>query len=215
MPTNLVVKDLTKSFEGRTILDGVNFDMHEGESVAILGPSGSGKSTFLNILGTLEAADGGQVTLGDVDVTSLSGKALTEFRSQRVGIVFQEHHLLPQLTARENAILPALAQNRAGTVDALFAQLGIAERADDYPARLSGGERQRVALARALINHPALVLADEPTGNLDADTGRELIDLLLRNCREQGAMLLMVTHDQEQAKRLDRVLTLRNRSLEP
>ena len=201
-----------------TILADVSLEACCGETVAIVGPSGSGKSTLLNIIGSLEQPDSGAVWVEETDVTQLSGPALAQYRASRVAFVFQDHHLLPQLTARENVMLPSLAEG-AAPVSAeaalhLLDSVGLAARADAFPARLSGGERQRVALARALVNSPALLLCDEPTGNLDEDTGAEVVALLSSLAEERKTTVLMVTHNLTHAAGFARRLRLREHRLE-
>lgn len=200
------------------VLDGAALTAEPAETVAILGPSGSGKSTLLNIIGSLDRPTSGTVRLGEIDVTALDGPALAAFRAREVGFIFQDHHLLPQLTAIENVALPALA---AGTTDgaadrarALLERMGVGGRAEAFPAELSGGERQRVAAARALINGARLLLCDEPTGNLDRETGARLVEML-RELASDGVTVLMVTHNTEQAALLDRRLLLRAGALAP
>ncbi len=219
----LVVDKITKRYETpsgpTTVLADLSFSATPGEAVAILGPSGSGKSTLLNIIGSLLRPSSGTVGLGEVKVTALAGQELADFRALSVGFIFQEHHLLPQLTALENVLLPTLA---AGTTDGaeerareLLERVGVAHRADAFPARLSGGERQRVAAARALINGAGLLLCDEPTGNLDRDTGGNLVGLLLELAEQQAVTVLMVTHNVEQAERFGRRLLLRDGRVAP
>ena len=211
---DMVVENLRKEYQGvGAVLNGVNFRTSAGEGVAILGPSGSGKSTLLNVIGSLDTPTSGTVRLGDVEIPRLRGAALAEFRSRRVGFVFQDHHLLPQCTAMENVALPALANAdmRGGSGEkalALLERVGLAERATAFPATMSGGERQRVALARALINNPTLLLCDEPTGNLDSSTASDVMDLLLDVASDAGNMLIVVTHNQAMARRLERRLEL-------
>ncbi len=220
---DLVVNELTKTFSGEgvdvTILDHVSLTVRAAETVAIIGPSGSGKSTLLNIIGALEPPTSGNIQLGEIEVTRLRGNALADFRASRVGFVFQEHHLLPQLTAIENVLLPTLAahdnndnQTEARAID-LLERIGLTARRNAFPAQMSGGERQRVALARALINGATLLLCDEPTGNLDRHTGDTVIDLLLELAEQQAVTVLMVTHNSEQAKRFDRQMVLRDGAL--
>ena len=223
-PQHLVVQDLTRRFpvpDGPelTVLDSVSLAASVGEAVAIVGPSGSGKSTLLNLIGTLDAPTAGQVYVGGVCATALSGAPLAQFRATSVGFVFQEHHLLPQLTALENVLLPTLAvrgtrpdeSHARGIMD----RLGLTERLAAFPAQLSGGERQRVALARALVNGARLLLCDEPTGNLDAETGAAVVTLLLELARTHGVTVLMVTHNAAHARRFDRRLELRRGRLAP
>lgn len=200
------------------VLDGAALTAEPAETVAILGPSGSGKSTLLNIIGSLDRPTSGTVRLGEIDVTALDGSTLAAFRAREVGFIFQDHHLLPQLTAIENVALPALA---AGTTDgaadrarALLERMGVGGRTEAFPAELSGGERQRVAAARALINDARLLLCDEPTGNLDRETGARLVEML-RELASDGVTVLMVTHNTEQAALLDRRLLLRAGALAP
>ncbi len=220
--SRLVVEHVSKVYETptgpNTVLADVSLRAEPGETVAILGPSGSGKSTLLNIIGSLDRPTSGTVRLGEIEVTALEGAALAEFRARAVGFVFQDHHLLPQLTAVENVALPALAAGAAGDARQrarrLLEHMGVGERADAFPARLSGGERQRVAAARALINGARLLLCDEPTGNLDRDSGLRLIQLL-RELAADGVTVLMVTHNTEQAAMLGRGLALREGKLEP
>ncbi len=218
----LVLTDIAKSYpapEGETmILRGVSLTAAPGATLAIVGPSGSGKSTLLNIIGTLDAPTAGSVRLGETEVTALRGDALAAFRAGCVGFVFQEHHLLPQLTALENVLLPKLAAGPTAQASAraraLLERVGVASRADAFPAQLSGGERQRVAIARALINGAGLLLCDEPTGNLDGDTGAAIIDLFLELARE-GVTVLMVTHNLALAARCAQCLELRHGTLVP
>lgn len=210
MPANaeLIVEGLWRSYEGTgDVLKGVDIRVPGGESVSIVGPSGSGKSTLLNIIGSLETATAGKVRLGDIEVTSLTGNALADYRARRVGFVFQDHHLLPQCTALENVMLPTLtAKDLRDDAEArareLLESVGIGDRAGAFPSELSGGERQRVAVARALVNRPALLLCDEPTGNLDQATGKQVMGLFVRMSEQTGATLLVVTHDEEAAASL-------------
>jgi len=197
------------------VLRGLSLRAAPGDTVAIVGPSGSGKSTLLNLVGSLDRPTEGTVHWGETEVTSLTGRALADFRATQVGFVFQDHHLLPQLTALENVLLPTLAPgakrtNAAGRARRLLERVGVLPRAESFPARLSGGERQRVALARALVNEPGLLLCDEPTGNLDRDSGSQVVSLLLELAREQGVTVLMVTHNLEHATRFARRLQLRD-----
>ena len=195
------------------VLDGVNLTVTPGEAVAIIGPSGSGKTTLLDVLGALEPADRGEVTLGGQSVASLSEDARAGLRARHVGLVFQRHRLLPQCTALENVMVPTLADRslRAGAAERaaeLLDAVGLADRAGSRPGQLSVGQCQRVAVARALINGPQLVLADEPTGALDGDTAAYVAELLLRLRAERGLALVVVTHDLDLAARLDRGLSL-------
>lgn len=204
------------------VLRAVNLTAAPAEAVSIVGPSGSGKSTLLNIIGTLLQPTSGRVFLGDVDVTALRSTALASFRARQVGFVFQDHLLLPQLSAIENVLLPTLAAGAPERGSAprkraaeLLERVGLTARSRAFPAQLSGGERQRVALARALVNRPGLLLCDEPTGNLDRQTGAEVVSLLLDVARRDGVTVLMVTHNLEHAARCDRCLQLVDGSLRP
>jgi len=204
----LSVSQLGKSYPVRDgtldILRDCSFELRSGESLSISGPSGSGKSSLLSILGTLESATTGTITLGGINVATLSERDLPLFRRQKIGFVFQEHHLLPQCNALENVLIPFLAEGRITAEQRqrgkeLLERVGLSSRLDHRPAELSGGERQRVAIARALVNQPALILADEPTGNLDRTHARQIGDLLLELV--QTSMLILVTHDPELAAR--------------
>jgi putative ABC transport system ATP-binding protein len=199
------------------ILRDVSLHIGRGEAVALLGPSGSGKSTLLMVMTGLERPDTGIVNVAGQDLRRLDEDALARFRGRHVGIVFQAFHLIPTMTALENVATPL---ELAGVRDALkraereLAAVGLAQRLRHYPAELSGGEQQRVALARALAPDPTIVVADEPTGNLDETTGREIIELLFRGHRERGTTLVLVTHDSEIAARCDRVLRMHSGRLE-
>ncbi len=220
-PGKLVVTDLCKTFDGvgdpLQILTGVNLQMERGDAIAVTGPSGSGKSTLLYILGTLDTPTSGSVSILDRDPFALDAKDLSWFRSESVGFIFQDHHLLPQLSVLENVVLPMLvgtgADDHVARAKELLERVGLSERLNHRPAKLSGGERQRVAVCRALINQPALVLADEPTGNLDPETAGVIGKLLLEIASEQGAMLVCVTHSRELAGTFPRELKLRSGKL--
>jgi len=214
---DLTVENVTKQFptSGRPleVLRGVSFELSVGENLAILGPSGSGKSTLLHILGTLLPPTAGVVRLGGRDPTTLDEPELARFRNRQIGFVFQDHHLLPQCTALENVLVPALAEGTVGgeIVDrarALLDRVGLADRLAHRASELSGGERQRVAVARALVCRPLLLLADEPTGNLDRSTARSIGRLLLDVASEEKMMLIAVTHSQELAQALARRMEL-------
>ncbi|MFZ1924279.1 MAG: ABC transporter ATP-binding protein [Xanthobacteraceae bacterium] len=193
------------------ILRDIALNIGRGEAVALLGPSGSGKSTLLMVMTGLERPDSGTVTVAGEELSRLDEDALARFRGRTIGIVFQAFHLIPTMTALENVAVPL---ELAGVADALpraereLAAVGLGARLHHYPAELSGGEQQRVALARALAPDPAILVADEPTGNLDEATGGDIIELLFRGHRERGTTLIMVTHDSELAARCDRVLHL-------
>jgi len=199
------------------ILRDVSLHIGRGEAVALLGPSGSGKSTLLMVLTGLERPDSGAVIVAGQDLRRLDEDALARFRGKQVGIVFQAFHLIPTMTALENVATPL---ELAGARDALeraareLDAVGLGQRLQHYPAELSGGEQQRVALARALAADPAIIVADEPTGNLDEITGHEIIDLLFRGHRERGTTLILVTHDSELAARCDRVLRMHSGRIE-
>lgn len=193
------------------ILRGIDIDVGEGEVLALLGPSGSGKSSLMAVLSGLERASGGSLEVAGQDFTRLDEDALALARRGRIGIVLQAFHLLPTMTALENVATPmelagmADAQSRAR---AELEAVGLGHRLDHYPAQLSGGEQQRVAIARATAPRPSLIFADEPTGNLDAATGHEIVDLLLARRAETGATLLVITHDPELAERCNRIVTM-------
>ena len=206
---------LTRSFEQGgvriDVLRGIDLSVAPGEIVALLGPSGSGKSTLLQAVGLLEGGFGGQIEIAGVDATALSGDARTAIRREAIGFVYQFHHLLPDFNALENVVLPQLiAGTDRGGAEArareLLSALGLAERFDHRPSQLSGGEQQRVAVARALANRPALVLADEPTGNLDEATADKVLAQFLELVRGQGSATLVATHNERLAARMDRVL---------
>ncbi len=200
------------------VLQDLSMKIGSGESVAITGPSGSGKSTLLNILGTLDYPDAGSYTFKDVDVTGLKGKSLDHFRNREIGFVFQFHHLLPQLNVVENVLIPAMfSEDKKGAeahAETLLRQVGMWEHRFKKPGQLSGGECQRVAVVRALINRPALLLADEPTGALDRNNVQSIADLLLEMNSNLGVTLLLVTHSLELAGKMSRQLTLQNGQLE-
>jgi putative ABC transport system ATP-binding protein len=203
------------------ILNGIDLDLDAGTSLSVVGPSGSGKSSLLAIIGGIERATSGRVMVDGIDLATLDEDGLALFRRDRVGILFQSFHLIPTLTAAENVALPlelkgeVRVQPRAREA---LADVGLAERAHHYPAQLSGGEQQRVALARALINEPRLLLADEPTGNLDLATGRTITELILRVQAQREMTLVLITHDQRLAAQCERRIALedgRVRELEP
>ncbi len=209
--TDLVVADVTKQYPTRSeplsVLRGVSFQLRRGENLVILGPSGCGKSTLLHILGTLDAPTSGSVNLGGQNPFELGEPALAAFRNHMIGFVFQDHHLLPQCSVLENVLLPTLADGRSSReaierARMLLDRVGLSQRLDHRPAELSGGERQRTAIARALVNRPALLLADEPTGNLDRHTAATVARLLLELQAQEQTMLIMVTHSLELAEML-------------
>jgi lipoprotein-releasing system ATP-binding protein len=195
------------------VLRGASLSLAPGEIVALIGPSGTGKSTLLHIAGLLERPDAGIVRLNGVDCTTMNDGERTALRRSDLGFVYQFHHLLPEFSAEENIILPQMIANRSksearGRAAALLALLGLTDRGSHRPSELSGGEQQRVAIARALANDPRVLLADEPTGNLDESTASTVFDALLRSVREAGLAALVVTHNHELASRMDRTLTL-------
>jgi lipoprotein-releasing system ATP-binding protein len=219
----LKVESVHKRFPTRgedlTVLRGVSLALGAGESAVIVGPSGSGKSTLLNIIGTLEPPTAGRIVLDGCEPFSLSPGELARFRNRSVGFIFQDHHLLPQCSVLENVLLPTLAHGHGEDMTArareLIGRVGLAERLDHRPAELSGGERQRVAIARALVNHPKLVLADEPTGNLDRKTAERVGQLLAELHQDQTLVLLVVTHSEALADRFAREYELIDGMLAP
>jgi putative ABC transport system ATP-binding protein len=204
---------LASGGRGVDVLTDVSLDVPAGQFLAIAGPSGSGKSTLLGLIAGLDQPTAGQIEVAGVDVTALDEDGLARFRRDHVGYVFQSFHLLPTLTAQENVAVPLELAGEAGAAAraaALLAEVGLAERAHHYPVQLSGGEQQRVAVARAMARRPALLLADEPTGNLDSATGKQIIELLVAMNRRLGSTLVLVTHDAALAAHADRVVTLRD-----
>ncbi len=193
------------------VLRGIDLDVAEGEVVALLGPSGSGKSSLMAVLSGLERATSGTLSIAGQDFTAMDEDALAQARRGRIGIVLQAFHLLPTMTATENVATPMELAGETGVrarAEAELQAVGLAHRLDHYPTQLSGGEQQRVAIARATAPRPSLIFADEPTGNLDAATGHEIIDLLFARRAETGATLLIITHDPELAERCERVITM-------
>ncbi|MFF3564984.1 ABC transporter ATP-binding protein [Streptomyces sp. NPDC002574] len=206
----VTLRGVTRRYPGITALDGVDLDIDEGVSVALTGPSGAGKSTVLHVIGGMDRPDSGTVEVDGVELTA----ARLDAHRRRIGFVFQRFHLLPALTAVDNVMVPVLPRRvdfdrRARAMELLDA-VGLAQRADALPSQLSGGQQQRVAVARALINRPGLLLADEPTGNLDSATGREIIDLLLSLSEQYGTTMLIATHDAEVAANCDRIVRLQD-----
>ena len=208
-------KNIHKRYGTVEVLRGVDVEINKGEVVSIAGPSGSGKSTLLHILGTLDKADTGEVSMNDTAINSLSGKKLAAFRNKHIGFVFQFHHLLPEFTAWENVCIPGwLAGRKKAEVkekaEELLKMLGLSHRMENKPNEMSGGEQQRVAVARALINNPDIVMADEPTGNLDSANAKELHQLFFDLRDKFNQTFLIVTHNEELAKLSDRVLYMRD-----
>jgi lipoprotein-releasing system ATP-binding protein len=221
---SLRVEHLGKDYSTRsgplTVLRDVNLELERGEAIAVMGPSGSGKSTLLHILGTLDTPTAGRVRLEGTDPFTLPERDLADFRNRHIGFVFQDHHLLPQCSVLENVLIPTLVarEDRAAAKSwarQLLDRVGLGDRLDHRPAELSGGERQRVAVARALIHRPVLLLADEPTGNLDRHTSQAVGRLLLELHREERTVLVVVTHSQELADTFPRVLAMEDGTLQP
>ena len=208
-------RNIEKSFGKLKVLKGMDFSAEKGEVVSIMGASGAGKSTLLQILGTLSTPDAGTLTIDGTDVLGLDEKGLSAFRNRRIGFVFQAHHLLPEFTAIENVMIPAFIAGRSekdakAAAAKLLAELGLSERISHKPSELSGGEQQRVAIARALINEPAILFADEPSGNLDSVTKAELHKLFFELRDKFGQTIIIVTHDPGLAALCDRSLFMRD-----
>lgn len=200
-----------------TILNNLSLEVPDKQMVAIVGPSGSGKSTLLGLMAGLDKPTSGSILLDGIEITALAESEMARYRRQKIGYIFQSFHLIPTLTARENVAVPlelAGDSNQTDRAEELLAAVGLRERQDHYPVQLSGGEQQRVAVARAFACRPPLLLADEPTGNLDSTTGRQVIDLLLGLNRDQGSTLILVTHDQTLAAHAERIVTLRDGRIE-
>ena len=218
----LIVQNLCKEFdttaERLSVLQNVQLRMTQGDDISIVGPSGSGKSTLLYILGTLDHPTSGSVELEGVNPFSLSNQELAKFRNKSVGFVFQDHHLLPQLSVIENVLLPAVAlgtptQSEVDRARELLEAVGLADRSQHLPSEISGGERQRAAVARALLNRPRLLLADEPTGNLDSQASQIVAELLYQLPKREGAMLIVVTHSQQVADQASKRMRLESKKL--
>jgi ABC-type lipoprotein export system ATPase subunit len=214
MPIIAQLTSVSKAFGERVVLDKVDLNIEAGSSLAIIGPSGAGKSTLLNLLGALDIPDTGSVLIADQNPVTLSDDQRAKLRSQRLGFIFQDHHLLPHCTVIENVLIPAYAFASKISAETLLraqnllAKVGLAGRENSWPRQLSGGERQRVAVVRALINQPSLLLCDEPTGALDHRSAQALGDLLLALQKESGTALVVVTHQRDLAARMDRRLEL-------
>ncbi|MBQ9355986.1 MAG: ABC transporter ATP-binding protein [Prevotella sp.] len=209
------VNNITKSFGSLQVLKGIDLHIDKGEIVSIVGPSGAGKTTLLQIMGTLDRPDSGTVHIDSVDVTALSRKALSDFRNRRLGFVFQFHQLLPEFTAIENIMIPAFIAGTARSAAKQRAQellqfMGLSDRGGHKPAELSGGEKQRVAVARALMNQPAVILADEPSGSLDTQNKQELHQLFFDLRDKYGQTFVIVTHDEQLATITDRTIHMRD-----
>ena len=209
------LEGITKSFGSLQVLKGIDLQIEKGEVVSIVGPSGAGKTTLLQIMGTLDTPDAGHVLIGGTDVLALKEKQLSAFRNQHIGFVFQFHQLLPEFTAIENVMIPAFIAGRSRTdaFDAakeLLAMMGLSDRAEHKPNELSGGEKQRVAVARALINHPDVILADEPSGSLDSKNKAELHQLFFDLRDRLGQTFVIVTHDEGLASLTDRTIHMKD-----
>lgn len=212
-------RDLHRSYrigkKSIEVLHGINLSISKGEKVFLCGPSGAGKTTLLYTLAGLERPEQGSVHVAGVDLYAMNRKAQAAFRNRSIGYVFQNYHLLPELTALENVAVPGAIAGENQTEAAMEAleRVGLADRAEHLPAELSGGEQQRVAIARAIVNKPGVLFADEPTGNLDSTTGKEIMEILLKLADEQGVTLVVVTHDRNLAKVGDRILVIKDGSI--
>ena len=205
------IKGITKSFGSLQVLKGIDLNIEKGEVVSIVGPSGAGKTTLLQIIGTLDKADSGEITINGVDINSLSKARLSDFRNKQIGFVFQFHQLLPEFTALENIMIPAFIAGVSKSdakrrTEELLQFMGLSDRASHKPNELSGGEKQRVAVARALVNNPAVILADEPSGSLDSKNKEELHQLFFKLRDEFGQTFVIVTHDEHLAAITDRTI---------
>lgn len=221
----LQLKNISKSYfsgnnaTGRLILDQLDLEVNQGERIAIVGPSGSGKTTLLNLIGTLDRADSGKILFEDTDLSGFNDQQLAQFRNEKIGFVFQQHYLLPQLSLWENVLLPTLANKKTQgdknieRAKRLIERVGLTSVMHQKPAALSGGECQRTAVVRALINSPLLLLADEPTGALDQASSGILADLLVELNMEEGVTLIVVTHSMDVARKMDRIYSLTNGKL--
>lgn len=209
-----LIKSIATASHRVDILKGIDFEVPKGQFVAIMGPSGSGKSTLLGLLAGLDSPTSGSIVLDGEDITGLSEDRMAQVRGRKIGFVFQSYNLIPTLTAEENILLPYELSGGNGDgrkrARELLTTVGLVERADHYPVQLSGGEQQRVALARAFIVRPPILLADEPTGNLDTENGRRILELLIDMNRREQTTLVLVTHDQELASHASRIITLRD-----
>jgi putative ABC transport system ATP-binding protein len=214
----IAVRNLVKTIRNGAreveIVRGISFDVPSRQFVAIMGPSGSGKSTLLGLMAGLDAPSSGSISIDGIEITSLPENELAQLRGKKLGFVFQSYHLIPTLTAFENVLLPMEFSGGSNGASDRAAQLlenvGLKDRRDHYPVQLSGGEQQRVAIARAFMMRPAVLLADEPTGNLDSENGRHVLDLLIRLNREEGTTLVLVTHDELLASHAERRILLRD-----
>ncbi|WP_374566071.1 ABC transporter ATP-binding protein [Nitrosomonas sp.] len=214
----LELRNITKGYTGgRKVLADLNYTLNAGEYVAVMGESGVGKSTLLNLIAGLDTPDSGEIVINGTAISSLDDDAATKLRREQFGFIFQAFHVLPHLTLAQNIALPLLlnGSEAAERVAQMLEQVGLQGRGDDFPRQLSGGELQRVAIARALIHRPKLVLADEPTGNLDPDTAHEILQLIRHEIKANGAMGILVTHSHAAAATADRVLQLTKAGLQP
>ncbi len=220
--SHIELQNLTKSYQeggkNRSVLEGLNLSIKEGEMIVLLGRSGSGKSTLLNLVSGIDKPDDGKVIIGGTNLAELDEKNRTLFRRRNIGFVFQSFNLISTLTAHENVLLPlklkgATDEETLNKAQHFLENVGLGDRGDSYPDRLSGGEQQRVAIARALAHEPMLILADEPTGNLDYETGQQILDILNNLVRENGRTIILATHDRDICKIADRVLELRGGKL--
>lgn len=214
----LELRNITKGYaQGRKVLTNLSYTLNAGEYVAVMGESGVGKSTLLNLIAGLDTPDSGDIVINGAAISSLDDDAATRLRREQFGFVFQAFHVLPHLTLAQNIALPLLLNGSEATerVAQMLEQVGLQGRGDDFPRQLSGGELQRVAIARALIHRPKLVLADEPTGNLDPDTAREILQLIRNEIKANGATGILVTHSHAAAATADRILNLTKAGLQP
>lgn len=215
----LKLSNISKSYSGRKILDQLNLEVERGESIAIIGPSGSGKTTLLNLVGALDQPDSGTIEFDGNNISGLNPQQLSVFRSEQIGLVFQMHYLLPQLSLLENVLLPTLidkkfqSKEKSERARQLIERVGVAGVSGQRPGELSGGECQRAAVVRALINKPKLILADEPTGALDQHSAATLADLLVQLNKEEGTALITVTHSMQLAEKMDKVYKLEDGKL--
>lgn len=211
----IVIKELSKSYKKDNLatikaVDSVNLEIRQGEFVAIVGPSGSGKSTLMNIIGLLDIPDSGKYFIDNKEVSALSVDELAEIRNKKIGFVFQQFHLLPKISAKENVELPLIYSDKkdiSGLAQEALKRVGLSDRINHIPSELSGGQQQRVAIARALVNDPEIILADEPTGNLDSNSGAEIIEVF-KHLNRQGKTIILITHDRKVAGNANRILKI-------